>query len=96
MILRECILLGKVCIMKTRITLTIDPEVVGRAKRIAHARHTSVSALIEGFLRSASATGSASGRPFSQEWGGRFHAAPSTAPDPRLDALKAKYHLESE
>ena len=82
--------------MKTRITLTIDPEVVGQAKRLAHARHTSVSALIEGFLRSASTTNEEGGAVFSQRWGGRFRVAESATPDPRLRALKAKYHLESK
>jgi predicted HicB family RNase H-like nuclease len=38
--------------VKRRITLSIDPAVSRRAKKLAHARQTSVSALVEQFLRS--------------------------------------------
>ena len=41
--------------MKTRVTITLDPEVHERAKAIARARRTSVSGLIEEFFRSAEA-----------------------------------------
>lgn len=37
--------------MKTRVTITIDPSLHGRAKRLAQARHTSVSGLFESYLR---------------------------------------------
>ena len=37
--------------MKTRVTITIDPKLHGRAKRLAKVRHTSVSGLIESYLR---------------------------------------------
>jgi hypothetical protein len=36
--------------MKTRATLTIDPELHGRAKRLAKQRRTTVSGLFESFL----------------------------------------------
>lgn len=38
--------------MKTRINLTIDPEVVRRGKRIAARQNKSLSQIIENFLKS--------------------------------------------
>ncbi len=43
--------------MKARVTITLDPEVHARAKRTARVRRTTVSGLIEGFLRSPLAAG---------------------------------------
>ena len=43
--------------MKARVTITLDPEVHARAKRTARARRTTVSGLIETFLRSPQADG---------------------------------------
>ena len=37
--------------MKTRATITIDPELHARARRLARARHTTVSGLFESFLK---------------------------------------------
>ena len=79
--------------MKIRITLTIDPLLVKRARQLAHARKTSVSALLETYVRTASLDSHNSKRPFSQRWAGRFHIAASSTPDERLDALKARYSL---
>lgn len=42
--------------MKTRVTITLDPQVHARAKQVARARRTTVSGLIEAFLRSPGAT----------------------------------------
>lgn len=39
--------------MKTRITITLEPEIHRRAKRTAQTRHTTVSGLIETLLQSA-------------------------------------------
>ena len=44
--------------MKARVTITLDREVHAQAKRTARARRTSVSGMIEDFLRSPQATGS--------------------------------------
>ncbi len=41
--------------MKTRVTITIDPAVHRRAKRVARSRGTSVSGLIEAALESVTA-----------------------------------------
>ncbi|OOO02550.1 MAG: hypothetical protein USCGTAYLOR_01244 [Chromatiales bacterium USCg_Taylor] len=43
--------------MKTRVTITLDPAVHARAKAVARARSTTVSGLIEAFLRSPDAAG---------------------------------------
>jgi len=43
--------------MKTRVTITLDPEVHAHAKRTARARRTTVSGLIEKFLSSPEAAG---------------------------------------
>jgi len=80
--------------MKTRITLTIDPLLAKRAKQLAHARKTSVSALVETYVRTASLHPQNPKRPFSQRWAGKFHIATSSAPDERLEALKARYGLD--
>jgi hypothetical protein len=36
--------------MSTKLTLTMDNAVIGRAKQYAHSRHTSVSELVEKYL----------------------------------------------
>jgi hypothetical protein len=76
-------------LMKTRVTITLDPEVHRLAKRKARKNHTTVSGLIESLLEAvtapteedlvASMRGSASLR----------DPAPGT--DPLYDALKAKH-----
>lgn len=43
--------------MKTRATITIDPKLHARAKRLARQRKTSVSGLFEQFLKSQSESG---------------------------------------
>jgi Family of unknown function (DUF6364) len=81
--------------MKRRITLTIDPAVARKAKRLAHARGTNVSSLIEGLVRAA--PGGASGsEPFARRWAGKFRVVLSGRPDPRLAALKRRYALDKE
>jgi Family of unknown function (DUF6364) len=81
--------------MKQRITLTIDPAVARKAKRLAHARGTNVSALIEGLVRAA--PGGASGsEPFARRWAGKFRVVPSGKSDLRLAALKGRYELHKE
>lgn len=39
--------------MKTRVTITLDPEVHNRAKQVARAKRTTVSGMIEAYLRSS-------------------------------------------
>lgn len=88
--------------MKRRITLTMDPAVARRAKRLAHARKTSVSALIEDFVRRAPLAGETNAGlaeptiPFARRWAGKFRVAASDSSDARLTALKARYNLQTQ
>lgn len=43
--------------MKARVTITIDPDVHAQAKRTARVRRTTVSGMIEDFLRSPRVSG---------------------------------------
>ncbi len=71
----------------------MDPAVARKAKRLAHARGTNVSALIEGLVRAAPGVSSVS-ESFVKRWAGRFRVAESRKPDSRLAALKERYHLD--
>lgn len=73
----------------------MDPAVARKAKRLAHARGTNVSALIEGLVRAASSAPSSS-EPFAQRWAGKFRVVASRKPDARLAALKQRYQLDQE
>ena len=79
--------------MKNRITLTIDPAVARRAKKVARANNTSVSGLVEELLRSAPIPGGEKQRSFVDRWAGKFSVAESSPGDRRMAALKAKYGL---
>lgn len=80
--------------MKNRITLTIDPKIATRAKRIAHARRTSVSALIEDLVRAAPLSPNKQQVSFADKWAGKLHLRKVSGPDPRFDALKKRYGLD--
>lgn len=43
--------------MKTRVTITLDPDVHAHAKQVARVRRTTVSGLIEAFFRSQQSAG---------------------------------------
>jgi hypothetical protein len=73
----------------------MDPAVARKAKQLAHARGTNVSALIEGLVRAASGAPSRS-EPFARRWAGKFRVAQSRKPDARLQALKRRYQLDKE
>lgn len=72
--------------MKTKVTVTIDEELVPIAKRYARARGVSLSRLIETALRQMS---SGKQSRFSERWRGRFQ--PAERKDARYDALAKKY-----
>jgi post-segregation antitoxin (ccd killing protein) len=72
--------------MKTKLTVTVDEELIPRAKAHARAHGTSLSQLIEDALRKATDSGD---RPFSERWRGQFVAPPGD--DPRRRALTEKY-----
>lgn len=72
--------------MKTKLTLTIDSELLPRAKRYARARGVSLSSLVEDALRGMASEEEPT---FAQRWRGRFEAA--SREDDRFRALAEKY-----
>lgn len=72
--------------MKTKLTVTVDRDLLPRAKRYARSRGISLSHLIEDALRTASAQESQS---FSERWRGKFR--PADRDDARYRALATKY-----
>ena len=72
--------------MKTKLTITIDTEILPLAKRYARARGVSLSSLVEQSLRNVTEKEATS---FTQRWRGRLQAA--RRDDPRYDALARKY-----
>ena len=80
--------------MKTRVTVTLDPRVVRRAKSVARSRRTNLSALIEDLLTRTADFGSIRPINFSKKWAGKFSVRDSDGSDPLLDALKARHGLK--
>jgi post-segregation antitoxin (ccd killing protein) len=72
--------------MKTKLTVTIDEELVPRAKEHARARGLSLSQLIEDALLEATTEDREA---FSARWRGRF--VPADGDDTRRRALSEKY-----
>ena len=72
--------------MKKKLTITVDAEVLPRAKRYARSRGVSLSSFIEQSLRELIGEDVPS---FASRWRGRFEAAGRD--DPRYDALARKY-----
>ena len=72
--------------MKTKLTVTVDRDLLPRAKRYAKSRGVSLSQLIEDALRTASA---GDNQPFSERWRGKFR--PAGRDDARYRALAEKY-----
>jgi hypothetical protein len=83
MIWRICIL------MKTRVTITLDPEVHRLAKQRARRKHTTVSGLIESLIQSEGSSGKAD--LVASMTGSASLRDPSPGSDPLYDALQAKY-----
>ena len=81
--------------MKNRVTLTIDPEIAGKAKKIAHARKTSVSALVEDLIRKTPVPPLIE-KDFVDTWAGKFRVRRSSRPDPKLEYLKKRYGLDDK
>lgn len=75
--------------MKTRVTITLDPEVHRRAKQAARKKHTTVSGLIETLLQAESAPRKRS--IVAEMTGIASLREPTPGTDPRYDALKGKY-----
>lgn len=72
--------------MKTKLTITVDRDVLPKAKRYARARGVSLSSLIEDALRQMAEPDRPS---FVGKWRGRF--APAEKDDERYRALAEKY-----
>ena len=72
--------------MKQKLTITVDGELVPRAKRYARSQGVSLSSLIETELRDL-VSGEASS--FASRWRGEFE--PAQREDPRYEALASKY-----
>lgn len=72
--------------MKKKLTITVDAELLPRAKRRARSRGKSLSSIIEQSLRDLAGDDTPS---FASRWRGRFRAADRS--DPRYHALARKY-----
>ncbi len=72
--------------MKTKLTITVDADLLPRAKRYARAQGVSLSSLIEASLKDLAGDGTGS---FVSRWRGTFE--PAKRGDARYDALAAKY-----
>lgn len=78
--------------MKTRVTVTMDPEIHQLAKQAARKKRTTVSGLIESLLQTETAPKKSS--IVSGMVGCASLRAPAEGGDPRYDALRAKYVRE--
>jgi polysaccharide pyruvyl transferase WcaK-like protein len=76
--------------MKTRITITVDPEVVRHGKRVAQARETSLCVMIESLHREQRPGERQQSDTFSQRWQGRLSVRDDSSA-PLLKAIKAKH-----
>jgi hypothetical protein len=72
--------------VKTKLTVTIDEQLVPKAKQFARSRGVSLSQLIENALREMGADEAGS---FSRRWLGKF--SPADRDDERYRALTKKY-----
>ena len=59
--------------MKTKLTLTVEKNLIEQAKTIAYAQNTSVSSLVESFLSNLVIKRQET---FSEKWRGSFKQAP--------------------
>lgn len=75
--------------MKAKLTLSVEPEAVARAKRLARKRGMSVSALFEQW---SSSMAESEGRPsLGARLRGRWKVGAEAKGDPRLDYLFEKH-----
>ena len=73
--------------MKTKLTVSIDDELIPMAKRFARGKGLSLSELVESSLRSVTVERESTS--FSQRWRGKFH--PTGGDDERYRALAKRY-----
>lgn len=81
--------------MKSKLTITVDSELIPVAKRYARSKGVSLSAVIEQALREATGETGEAGASFVAKWRGAFqpahYANPELLEDPRYAALARKY-----
>jgi hypothetical protein len=77
--------------MKRRVNLTIDAGVLGRARREARRRRTSVSRLVENLLDEAASEDES--EDFIEKWEAGLKLAPPDPEEPRRVRLWKKYGL---
>ena len=78
--------------MKSKLTITVDSDLIPVAKQYARSKGVSLSAVIEQALREAT---DKSEPTFAEKWLGKFqpahHVKPELLDDPRYAALARKY-----
>jgi hypothetical protein len=79
--------------MKQRLNLTVEADLIRLARQVAHERDTSVSALVEEYLRNLPSRAPGSGAAFVVKWAGRLSLAPPDG-EPRREYLWRKFALE--
>ena len=72
--------------MKSKLTITVDAELIPAAKQFARSQGVSLSSLVEKALREATEKPEP---PFSERWRGKFEAVEGD--DPRFEHLARKY-----
>ncbi len=81
--------------MKSRLSLTVDPQVIHLAKRVARDRKQSLSAMVEDLLRKAAEsegrTDRSAAKPFSERWAGQLKLKDKD--ETRFKHLAEKYGL---
>jgi Family of unknown function (DUF6364) len=77
--------------MKSRLTVTLDPVVVRKAKALALSRDTNFSALVEKLLRQDLANESSIKSSFCEKWKGKLALKRPDEGDVRGRALLEKY-----
>jgi hypothetical protein len=79
--------------MKQRLNLTVEADLIRLARQVAHERNTSVSALVEEYLRNLPSRTPGGGAAFVARWAGRLSLAPFDG-DPRRQYLWHKLALD--
>lgn len=79
--------------MKHRVTITLDRDMIIKAKRMAHRRGTSLSGFVASSLQASLRERDTSDQNFAQRWAGKFSVRTSPDIDARLEALKSKHDL---
>jgi hypothetical protein len=82
--------------MKRRINLTIDAQLIVRAKRLTHAQNTSVSCLVEKGLQMLTTKTRSRQRSLADRWAGRLKLARRNAADQKQEYLWRKYGLAED